>query len=354
MAPSPQRPQRLYVVRWMLAGVLLGALVTVVTWRITLAEAGSVTFAELHDAYPTLWIVDLAPTVLGLAGAIIGVLYMRLADEKQRVEATAQQIAASWNAELHATNEELAEALETRRRFHAAVTHELRTPLATILGFAGLAEATEPMAPELASYLAEISGAANTMEALVNDVLDAAKLEAHGIPLEITHVPCDAAIGEVVGRLAPLAQQKGLTIVVDAEEGLACRADPLRLRQILSNVVSNAIKYSESGTIAISGFRQKNGAPVIAVNDEGIGFGEGDARRIFEAFESSTNGVNRADSTGLGLAICASLVRAMDGDITAHSDGPGKGATFRLTLRPPTHEGIERRMASFAPEPASA
>ncbi|NIO13927.1 MAG: hypothetical protein GTN86_05955, partial [Xanthomonadales bacterium] len=81
------------------------------------------------------------------------------------------------NAELHATNQELAESLEARRRFQAAVTHELRTPLATILGFAGLAEKAGVGAPELTGYLAEISAAATTMEELVNELLDAARLE---------------------------------------------------------------------------------------------------------------------------------------------------------------------------------
>ncbi|NIO13926.1 MAG: hypothetical protein GTN86_05950, partial [Xanthomonadales bacterium] len=82
MVESPSRPQRLYIVRWMVAGALLGALVTLVTWRIAVAEVGSVTFAELHDAYPILWVVDLAPTMLGLAGAVIGVVYMRLAESR--------------------------------------------------------------------------------------------------------------------------------------------------------------------------------------------------------------------------------------------------------------------------------
>jgi signal transduction histidine kinase len=337
----------------MVAGALLGALFTLVTWRLVVGDAGSVTYAELHEAYPTLWMVDLAPSVLGISGAVIGVLFTRLAESKDRIEATARAISAGWISELHATNVELAEALESRGRFHAAVTHELRTPLATILGFADLAEGAASETPDMSGYIAEITGAATTMQDLVNDLLDAAKLESTGIPIEITFVSCGEAIAEVVGRLAPLAGQKGLEIVVDVEDGVACRADPLRLRQVLSNLVANAIKYSEAGTIRVSAFRQMNGVPVIAVKDEGIGIKAEDLGRIFSAFQSGENGESRGDSSGLGLAISESLARAMDGELSVESDGPGKGSTFRLTLRAPNHQGVETRMAHLARDRAA-
>ncbi len=345
MAANPNKPTRLYVVRWMVAGALLGAFFTLVTWRLVGGDAGSVTYAELHETYPTLWMVDLAPSVLGISGAVIGVLFTRLAESKERIEATAREISAGWISELHATNVELAEALEARGRFHAAVTHELRTPLATILGFADLAEGAASEARDMSGYIAEIAKAATAMQDLVNDLLDAAKLESNGIPIEIGFVSCEEAIDEVVGRLAPLAGQKGLEILVDIEDGLGCRADPLRLRQVLSNLVANAIKYSEEGTIRVSAFRQMNGVPVIAVKDEGIGIKAEDLDRIFSAFQSGGNGQSRGDSSGLGLAISESLARAMDGELTVESAGPGQGSTFRLTLRAPNHQGAERRTA---------
>lgn len=348
MASTGRSSKRLYVVRWMVAGALLGGLFTLVTWRLALGDAGSVTYAELHEAYPTLWMVDLAPSILGLTGAVIGVLYTRLAESKERIEATAREMSAGWIAQLHATNVELAEALESRGRFHAAVTHEMRTPLATILGFADLAEGAAGDDQELSGYLAEISGAATAMQGLVNDLLDAAKLGSSGIPLEITFVPCEKIIREVVGRLMPLARQKGLDVVVDIEDGIACRADPLRLKQVLSNLVANAIKYSDAGRVEVSAFRQMNGVPVIVVKDEGIGIRAEDLGRIFSAFESAGNGASRGDSSGLGLAISESLVKAMDGELTVHSDGPGTGSTFRVTLRVPNHQGVEKRTALLA------
>ena len=319
-------------------------------WRLAVAESGSMTFGELHDLHPTMWVVDLAPAVLAFLGAGIGVLFGRLARSKARTEAAARQIAASWTAELHTANVELAQRLETRRRFHAAATHELRTPLATIVGFTGLAEDVASEPPELSGYLSEIYGAATAMLVMVNDLLDAAKLEEGGIPIEISCVSCAGAIEDVAGRLMPLALQEGLTISVEVEEGMKCRADPLRLRQVLTNVVANAIKYSDSGTISISAFYEADGTPVVAVKDEGVGIGAEDLGRIFDTFESGANGVSRGGSSGLGLAISTSLVKAMDGDITVHSDGVGLGSTFKLRLRPPNAQGVEKRTASLLAE----
>lgn len=342
--------RRLYVVRWMIAGAVFGAFLTLIAWRLTMAEAGSLTFAELHQMYPALWIVDLAPTVLGVSGAVIGVVFTRMAESKQRIEETAQEMAASWIAELHATNAELAEALESRRTFSAAVTHELRTPLASILGFTELVGNGPVANAELVSYLAEIEGAAIEMQDLVNNLLDGAKLEKNGIAISVGLVSCEEVIAEVVGRMKPLARQKGIDIAVDVEDGLACRADPVRLRQVLTNVVANAVKYSERGTIEISGFRQMAGTPVIAVKDEGIGIGAEDQGRVFGAFESGANGAARRDSTGLGLAISASLVKAMGGEITVRSDGPGHGSTFQIKLQTPNHQAVESRTAQLISE----
>ncbi|MFC2176966.1 sensor histidine kinase [Actinomycetota bacterium] len=342
-------PPRSHVIRWTIAGAAFGLLFLLAAWWLAVAESGQLAFGELHEAHPTMWVVDLAPAVLAILGAVIGALYARLARSKARTEATARQIATSWTAELHTANVELAQRLETRRRFHAAATHELRTPLATIVGFTGLAEDVASEPPELSGYLSEIYGAATAMLVMVNDLLDAAKLEEGGIPIEISLVSCEDAIEDVAVRLMPLARHKGLAISTDVEEGMECRADPLRLRQVLTNVVANAIKYSDSGTISISAFQQMDGSSVVAVKDQGIGIAPEDLDWIFDTFESGANGVTHGSSSGLGLAISTSLMRAMDGGISVQSGGAGHGSTFRLSLRPPTQQAAEQRTASLVP-----
>lgn len=340
--------RRLYVVRWTIAGALFGLFFPLVAWRLAAAESGPMSFSELHQLHPTMWIVDLAPTVLGLSGAVIGMLFTRLADSVERTEAVARQIAAGWTAELHSANLELADALESRRQFHASVTHELRSPLTAIVGYTDLAGGVLPKPPELSGYLGEIYGAATAMLGMVNDLLDAAKLETGGIPVEITTAPCAEVIDAVVRRLRPLAQQKGLTVEVEAPPDVVCRADPVRLQQVLTNVVANAIKYSDSGTVRIHSRCEDDGTPIIEVHDEGAGIRPEDLDAIFGAFESGPNGARRSDSTGLGLAISRSLMEAMDGEISARSAGPGHGSTFTLKLRPATGGAAERRLASLS------
>lgn len=343
--PTPMR--RLYVARWMVAGALFGAFFPLIAWRLAVSEAGPMTFGELHGYNSTMWLMDLAPTILGLAGAAIGVLYTRLADSKDRTEAVAREIAEQWTSELHAANLELAESLEARRAFYAAVTHDLRSPLTAIVGYTDLAEDLVPQPPELTGYLAEIYGAATAMIGMVNDLLDAAKLETAGIAIEMEPVSCDEAVHEVVRRMTPLAHQKGLILTADAQDRLECWADPVRLGQILTNLVANAIKFSKSGTIEVR-TGVSGGFPTVEVIDQGVGIDADSLETIFEAYDSGPNGSGRRDSSGLGLAISRSLVEAMDGSISAHSTGAGQGSTFRITLQPPNGQITVSRKAKLA------
>ena len=343
--PAPKR--RLYVARWTFAGALFGAFFPLIAWRVAVAEAGSMSFGELHAVNSTMWIVDLAPTVLGITGALIGILHTRLAASKARTEAEAREIAERWTAELHSANLELAESLESRRAFYAAVTHELRSPLTAIVGYTDLAEDVTPKQPELTGYLAEIYGAASAMIGMVNDLLDAAKLETSGIAIEMETVAVDEAIHEVVKRMTPLARQKGLTLKAYAPNTVQCWADPVRLGQILTNLVANAIKFSKSGMIEVRAV-EIEGAPGIEVQDRGAGNSPENLESIFGAYDSGENGAGRRDSSGLGLAISRSLVEAMDGTISAYSDGPGHGSTFRVALQSSAGQSDTSRRAKLA------
>ena len=343
--PAPGR--RLYIVRWMTAGALFGAFFPLLAWRVAVADAGPLTFSELHQAFPMMWIVDLAPTVLGLVGGVIGLLYSRLAESKAQTEDTARQIAANWTAELHHANLELANRLKTRRNFYAAVTHELRTPLTAIVGYADVAEELAYEPPELTSYISEIYGSATALLHMVNDLLDASKLEASGIAIEMGRVSCREAVADVVGQMMPLATQKGLSLSAPVGVDIECWADPTRLRQVMTNVVANAIKYSDSGAIDLT-VGESNGAPIIEVKDQGVGIDADSLASIFDPFDSGSSGDGRRDSSGLGLTISRSLLEAMDGTITAHSDGPGCGSTFRMTLGASDSQQPESRTASLA------
>ena len=175
--PRPRISKRFYVARWSAAGAAFGALMMFVAWRVAIADSGGMSFEELHTAHPIMWLIDLMPTILGLVGAFIGILHLRLAEARARTEETARQIAGAWTAELHEANMELMKTVEERQRFYAAFSHEMRTPLASIVGFSELVDGADVRPPEVGGYVAEIYGSARTLLEIVNDLLDAAKLE---------------------------------------------------------------------------------------------------------------------------------------------------------------------------------
>lgn len=347
MTRAPLGP-RFYIARWSAGGALLGALMVAVAWRIASAESGVMGFDELHAAYPMMWLVDLMPTILGLAGGFIGVLHLRLADARARTEEIARQIAGAWTVELHDANVELVKTVEERQRFYAALSHEMRTPLSSIVGYSELVDDAVIHPPELSSYVAEIYDSARILLEMVNDLLDAAKLELEGISVHIDSVDGNAIAAEVVRRLLPLAAQKGLAIETDLLATQPARADAGRLRQILTNLVSNAVKYSDGGTVTVRSAETGDGRWYVTVQDQGIGISADEIERMFLPFAQAEASGQRRDSTGLGLAISRTLARAMHGEVTASSGGLGRGSVFRVDLPQADGEAAESRTAVLA------
>lgn len=343
--PRRRTGQRFYVARWSAAGAAFGALMVLMAWRVAITQAGSVGFGELHATHPTMWLVDLMPTILGLAGGAIGILHLRLSEARARTEQMARQIAAAWTADLHEANVELAKTVEERQRFYAALSHEMRTPLSSIVGYSELADGIAVQPPELGGYVAEIYGSARVLLGMVNDLLDAAKLELEGVSVRIEAVDGNAIAAEVARRLYPLAAQKGLAIETDLTGRSLVRADAGRLRQILTNLVSNAVKYSDSGIVTIRSGETSDGRCYFTVEDQGIGISAADIDRMFLPFTQAKSSEQRNDSTGLGLAISRTLARAMHGDVTATSGGRGKGSVFRLDLQQAGDKPAESRVA---------
>ncbi|MBK5268968.1 MAG: HAMP domain-containing histidine kinase [Acidimicrobiia bacterium] len=185
------------------------------------------------------------------------------------------------------------------------------------------------------------------MIGMVNDLLDAAKLETSGIGIEMSSVLCDDAVHEVVQQMTPVASQKNLTLRANAPDSVVCWADPVRLSQVLTNLVANAIKFSKSGVIEVQ-VVDAGGVPTVEVHDQGVGIDPDQLDSIFDAYDSGSNGSGRRDSSGLGLAISRSLVEAKDGVIPAHSADPGQGSTFRVTLRSPNGQSNASRKAKLA------
>ena len=249
------------------------------------------------------------------------------------------------------------EAAQTRAEFLANMSHEIRTPLNAIVGMAELLQLTS-LTPEQRERAAVIESSSRLLMAIVNDILDFTKLSAGRVVLEkIVFDPRELA-ETTVAAFEEVATQKKIALNLDLDGDLPRRlkGDPNRLRQILNNLISNAIKFTSEGSVRVTIARQREtaGDETIAfqVADTGIGIAPEVQKRLFEPFvqaESST--ARRYGGTGLGLVISAQLARQMGGEISLESE-PGKGAVFSFTAR--LEKASDRDEVEAAPVPADA
>lgn len=329
---------------WSIAGALFGLLFVILAWSIGAADYSGYSLTELHEVLPVIWVVDLAPLVLAIAGGLVGNLHRRLNSARTAAEDLAQDLAAAWTADFQRANAEMAKALETQQRFLATVSHEFRTPLTSILGYSELV-VEEDSSPEVASYVAEIASSAEFLLSMVNELLDVAKLSRSGVTLNLQNVDANRELRSVTDLLRPLASSSRIGLRFDTAALGECRADPLRLRQIVTNLVANAVKYSDKGIIELRS-RIIDSSFVIEVIDQGSGLAADDLERVFEPFER-VGADERTDSTGLGLTLSRAMALAMDGELAAMSDGPGTGSTFMLTLPLASNAAVEVRQAQL-------
>ncbi len=241
-------------------------------------------------------------------------------------------------AELNQAVSEAAAANAAKSAFLAAMSHEVRTPLNGVLGMAQ-AMARDALPPKQAERLEVIRQSGESLLGILNDMLDLSKIEAGKLEMETLEFDLGDLIAATYNTFSALAAQKGLQFdlhVSRRAEG-AYLGDPLRLRQVLNNLISNAVKFTEKGLVEVDVDRQR-GLLVIAVRDTGMGISPAALTRLFDKFEQGDlSTTRRFGGTGLGLAICRDLVRLMGGDISAASV-LHEGATFTVRL-PLEHVG---------------
>jgi two-component system phosphate regulon sensor histidine kinase PhoR len=223
--------------------------------------------------------------------------------------------------------------LETQRRdFVANVSHELRTPLAAL---SAMVETLRGGALDdraaAADFLDRIQHELDGLTVLVSELLTLTRMESGHERLELRAVAAATLVRDEAGRLAPLAERAGVTLRLEVESAAQVRVDPARMGQVIANLVHNAIKFTPPGGLVSVGVQDAPGEVTIAVRDSGLGIAAGDLERIFERFFKADASRSTVGS-GLGLAIAKHAVQAHGGTIHATSDGPGRGATFRVTL----------------------
>ncbi|MFH1463187.1 MAG: response regulator [Pseudomonadota bacterium] len=229
------------------------------------------------------------------------------------------------------------DAARAKGEFLANMSHEIRTPLNAVIGLAHLALDSDPSEPQR-DYLRKIGAAGAHLLGIVNDILDFSKIEADRLTIERAAFELEPMLAEVATLLRERARRKGVALVLDLDPAVPAilQGDPLRLRQILVNLGSNALKFTSEGLVTLRVASQGEASEarrlLIEVSDTGIGMGPEEQVHLFESYwQASPSTTRRFGGTGLGLAITQRLVTLLGGTISVES-APGVGSTFRVVL----------------------
>ncbi|RRU15264.1 response regulator [Stenotrophomonas sp. 278] len=259
----------------------------------------------------------------------------QLFDQSLQLEEERDKLARA-NAGIVAEASKVQRASQYKSEFLANMSHELRTPLNSALILSKLLGDNREgnLTEEQVKFARTIHSSGSDLLNLINEILDLSKIEAGHIQVHAEAFSVEKLLGDIATLLGPVAAEKGLTLSVSMADGcpLVIESDRQRLEQILKNLLSNALKFTEQGGVSVTASAARDGLVVFSVTDTGIGIAPEQQTRIFEAFQQADGSISRRyGGTGLGLSISQELARLLGGNITVDSE-LGKGSCFRVTV----------------------
>ena len=350
-------PQRIEILQTLLVLLSGGILITVTAFYLALRLSRSVTgpmdslirgIHKIRDGALDTQVKLEAPAELAALRDALNDMARSLRDAQSDLQQNVDQATEDLretletieiqNIELDMARKEALKASHVKSEFLANMSHEIRTPLNGIIGFTRLLLRSELTARQR-DYLGTIRKSSESLLAIINDILDFSKIEAGKLSLDQVPLSLHDIIEDVQTMLAPMAQEKGLeqAAIIYSDVPQQVLGDPLRIRQVLTNLVNNAIKFTDTGSVVVRTMLEETRDHVallkVAVTDTGAGLTEDMQRDLFSAFtQVDQSATRRVGGTGLGLAICKRLVEEMGGEIGVDSDW-GEGSTFWFTLK---------------------
>ncbi len=259
--------------------------------------------------------------------------YKELSEQLERRILERTQELNAMNKELEFSKEKAEEMVQIRSNFIANISHEIRTPINAVLGMTYLMRHSE-LSDQQAEYLESINLSSKKLLAIINDILDFSKIEAGQMTIESTKLDLFQVVSDCVSMLQAQAHAKGIEIFThfDSYVSRYYHGDPLRLGQVITNLLNNAVKFTQVGHVGVTVEAINIQRLRIKIHDSGIGMTEEEQSRLFRAFsQADASTTRRFGGTGLGLVISKQIIEAMNGNIIVHSE-KGAGTTFTIEL----------------------